>query len=120
MSSWAWASPRGKSDYSVVSRLCRLKSSSCKKCREASMCQHKKKRKRCVECKPLRDLGSVGMAAEVHQLLSLLEREHFPYATHPRRIEVSEKMARLRAFACAHVTAPYAPEAVARDDGAAA
>jgi len=97
----------------------KLKTSSCKKCREASICQHKEKRKRCSECQPFRDLGAVGMAVEVHELLALLTREGVPFATQPRRAEIADKMARLRAFAHSHAPAPAQPEqpAPAAEDG---
>ena len=81
----------------------RLKTSSCKKCREASMCQHRVKRARCSDCKPCRDLGTVGMALELHDFLSLLETEHLPPADHPCRAEILAKMQRMRAFAFSHV-----------------
>ena len=97
----------------------KLKTSRCKRCREAGMCQHKQKRKRCSECAPFRDLGAVGIAVEAHELLSLLERSSLPYASHPRRAEIAEKMARLRAFAFSHAPAPVQPEQppLPADDG---
>lgn len=89
----------------------RLKSSTCKRCREASLCQHQQKRKQCSDCKPFRDLGAEGMAVQVHDLLSLLEGENFPYASQARRAEILSKMARLRAFANSHAPAPTVSDA---------
>lgn len=97
----------------------RLKTSSCKKCREASMCQHRLKRAQCKDCKPFRDLGSMGMAVELHDFLSMLEAEQVPGAQHPRAAEIFAKMQRLRQFAFAHSNPKPAqpPEPVAQYSG---
>jgi hypothetical protein len=109
-------------DCGAPQKICehgRLRTSSCKKCREASMCQHRLKRARCKDCKPFRDLGSTGMAAELHDFLSVLEAEHMPGTQHPRGAEIVAKMQRLRQFAFAHSNPKpaQAPDPVAQYSG---